>query len=129
MLNNRIVSIVDDELDIALLFCDALRTINGIQVFKFTDPILALEHLKINAKDYRLIISDLRMPIINGLQLLKTVKDLNPLIRTMLMTAFQIDDSLFQEYTTKGIINGFLQKPIDLKHLLAEVNNQMVVAV
>jgi DNA-binding NtrC family response regulator len=129
LLNNRIVSIVDDELDIALLFCDALRTINGIQVFKFTDPILALEHLKINAKDYRLIISDLRMPIINGLQLLKTVKDLNPLIRTILMTAFQIDDSLFQEYTTKGIINGFLQKPIDLKHLLAEVNKQMVVAV
>lgn len=129
MLNNRIVSIVDDELDIALLFCDALRSINGIQVFKFTDPILALEHLKINAKDYRLIISDLRMPIINGLQLLKTVKDLNPLIRTILMTAFQIDDSLFQEYTTKGIINGFLQKPIDLKHLLAEVNKQMVVAV
>ena len=129
MLNNRIVSIVDDELDIALLFCNALRTINGIQVFKFTDPILALEHLKINAKDYMLIISDLRMPIINGLQLLKTVKDLNPLIRTILMTAFQIDDSLFQEYTTKRIINGFLQKPIDLKQLLAEVNKQMVVAV
>lgn len=129
MLNNRIVSIVDDELDIALLFCDALRTINGIQVFKFTDPILALEHLKINAKDYMLIISDLRMPITNGLQLLKTVKDLNPLIRTILMTAFQIDDSLFQEYTTKGIINGFLQKPIDLKQLLAEVNKQMIVAV
>ncbi|MDW0167804.1 MAG: response regulator [Nitrososphaeraceae archaeon] len=129
MLNNRIVSIVDDELDIALLFCNALCTINGIQVFKFTDPILALEHLKINAKDYMLIISDLRMPIINGLQLLKTVKDLNPLIRTILMTAFQIDDSLFQEYTTKGIINGFFQKPIDLKQLLAEVNKQMVVAV
>jgi DNA-binding NtrC family response regulator len=129
LLNNRIVSIVDDELDIALLFCDALRTINGIQVFKFTDPILALEHLKINAKDYMLIISDLRMPIINGLQLLKTVKDLNPLIRTILMTAFQIDDSLFQEYTTKGIINGFLQKPIDLKQLLAEVNKQTIVAV
>jgi two-component system response regulator (stage 0 sporulation protein F) len=120
---------VDDELDIALLFYDALRTINGIQVFKFTDPILALEHLKINAKDYMLIISDLRMPIINGLQLLKTVKDLNPLIRTILMTAFQIDDSLFQEYTTKGIINGFLQKPIDLKQLLAEVNKQTIVAV
>jgi hypothetical protein len=45
------------------------------------------------------------------------------------MTAFQIDDSLFQEYTTKGIINGFLQKPIDLKQLLAEVNKQMIVAV
>jgi DNA-binding NtrC family response regulator len=129
LLNNRIVSIVDDELDGALLFCDALRTINGIQVFKFTDPILALEHLKTNAKDYMLIISDLRMPVINGLQLLKTVKDLNPLIRTILMTAFQIDDSLLQEYTTKRIINGFLQKPIDLRQLLTEVNKQMIAAV
>jgi DNA-binding NtrC family response regulator len=129
LLNNRIVSIVDDELDSALLFCDALRTINGIQVFKFTDPILALEHLKTNAKDYMLIISDLRMPVINGLQLLKTVKDLNPLIRTILMTAFQIDDSLLQEYTTKRIINGFLQKPIDLRQLLTEVNKQMIAAV
>ena len=129
MLYNKIVSIVDDELDSALLFCDALRTINGIQVLKFTDPILALEHLKNNAEDYMLIISDLRMPVINGLQLLKTVKDLNPLIRTILMTAFQIDDSLFQEYTTKRIINGFLQKPIDLRQLLAEVNKQMIAAV
>lgn len=129
MLNNRFVSIVDDELDSALLFCDALRKINGIQVFKFTDPILALEHLKTNAKDYMLIISDLRMPVINGLQLLKTVKDLNPLIRTILMTAFQIDDSLFQEYTTKRIINGFLQKPIDLRQLVTEVNKQMIAAV
>jgi DNA-binding NtrC family response regulator len=129
LLNNRIVSIVDDELDSALLFCDALSTINGIQVFKFTDPILALEHLKTNAKDYMLIISDLRMPVINGLQLLKTVKDLNPLIRTILMTAFQIDDSLFQEYTTKRIINGFLQKPIDLRQLITEVNKQMIAAV
>jgi two-component system, cell cycle response regulator CpdR len=129
LLNNRIVSIVDDELDSALVFCDALRKINGIQVFKFTDPILALEHLKTNAKDYMLIISDLRMPVVNGLQLLKTVKDLNPLIRTILMTAFQIDDSLFQEYTTKRIINGFLQKQIDLRQLLTEFNKQMITAV
>ena len=96
---------------------------------KFTDPILALEHLKNNAKDYMLIISDLRMPVIDGLRFLKTVKDLNPLVRTILMTAFQIDDRVFQEYTTKRIINGFLQKPIDLRQLLVEVNKQMVAAI
>jgi YesN/AraC family two-component response regulator len=62
------------------------------------------------------------MPVINGLQLLKTVKDLNPLIRTTLMTAFQIDDRVFQEYTLKRIINCFLQKPIDMRQLPAEVN-------
>ena len=123
--NKRIVSIVDDELDIAVLFCDALHTIKEIQVFNFTDPIMALEHIKINAKDYVLLISDLRMPVINGLQLLKTVKDLNPIVRTILMTAFQMDNNLFQEYTKKEIINGYLQKPIEMKQLLVEVNKQI----
>jgi len=116
---------VDDELDIAALFYSALHTIKEIQVFKFTDPIIALEHIKINAKDYVLVISDLRMPVINGIQLLKTVKDLNPLVRTILMTAFQMDDNLFQEFFKKEIINSFLQKPIQQKQLLVEVNKQI----
>jgi YesN/AraC family two-component response regulator len=37
---------------------------------------------------YSLVISDLRMPVINGIQLLKTAKDLNPQVRTVLMTVF-----------------------------------------
>jgi len=123
--NNRIVSIVEDEPSTAQLFDDALSAIEGIKVLKFIDPIMALDHVKINAKDYALVICDLRMPIINGVQLLMTVKDLNPLVRTILVTAFEIDDNLFQEYTKKEIINGFLQKPIELKKLLAEVDKQI----
>jgi YesN/AraC family two-component response regulator len=38
-----------------------------------------------NRSFYALVISDLRMPVINGIQLLKTVKDLNPRVRTVLL--------------------------------------------
>jgi len=123
--NKRIVSIVEDELDIAVLFYYVLRTIKEIQVFKFTDPIMALGHIKINAKDYVLVISDLRMPVINGIQLLKTIKHLNPLTRTILTTAFLVEDNIFQEYLKNETINGFLQKPIELEQLLLEVNKQI----
>ena len=122
---NKIVSIVDDELKTAQLFHSALRTIKGINVFEFTDPVKALQHLKLNKKDYAVMISDLRMPVINGVQLLKTVKDLNPLARTILMTAYDMDDNLIREYTTKEIINSFLKKPIELNQLLSEVNKQI----
>ncbi len=125
--DNKIVSIVDDELKIAQLFHNALCTIKGIDVFQFTDPVKALEHLKINKKDYVVMISDLRMPVINGVQLLKTVKDLNPLARTILITAYDIEDNLIQEYTKKEIINSFLKKPIELNQLLSEVNKQICV--
>lgn len=58
------------------------------------------------------------MPVINGFQLLKTVKDLNPQVRTILMTAFDLDDELFSSYRKKEIINGFAQKPIKLETLI-----------
>jgi hypothetical protein len=47
------------------------------------------------------------------------------LCRTILMTAFTIEDNLFREYTKKKIINGFLQKPIALHDLIVEVTTQL----
>ena len=123
--SSKLVAVIDDELDITVLFRDAIRGIRGISIFTFTDPIMALEHFKINRKDYRLIVSDLRMPGINGIELLKRIKELNPLVRTVLMTAFEFNDELFQQYAEKQIINGFLQKPILLKDLVKEVDNQL----
>lgn len=127
-IKNKIVSIVDDELSTTNLFYTALRTIRGIKVFGFTDPVQALEHLKMNKRDYAVMICDLRMPVINGVQLLQTVKDLNPLTRTILLTAYDIDGSLLQEYTKKEIINCFLQKPIGVDQFCSEVGKQITFA-
>ena len=120
------VAIVDDEDDIVKLFRDALGTINGITVFTFTDPVMALEHFKLNKENYVLVISDLRMPGLTGTELIKKLKNVNPYVRTVLMTAFMINDNLFQEYARKKLINGFLQKPILLDDLCAEVNYQLL---
>ncbi|MDW0257581.1 MAG: hypothetical protein QN829_02505 [Nitrososphaeraceae archaeon] len=46
-IENKIVSVVDEESSTARLFHDTLCTIKGIDVFQFTDPIKALEHLKL----------------------------------------------------------------------------------
>ena len=122
---SKLVAIVDDEDDIAKLFRDALGTINGITIFAFTDPVMALEHFKLNNENYVLVISDLRMPGLTGTELIKKLKNVNPYVRTVLMTAFMINDNLFQEYARKKLINGFLQKPIRLDDLCAEVNYQL----
>ena len=123
--SNRYLSIVDDESDITMSFHEALKSIPGITIFTFTEPQLALEHFKTNKNSYALVISDLRMPVINGFQLLKTVKDLNPQVRTVLITAFDVERKLFQEYAKKEIIDGFAQKPISLDNLLQEVSAQL----
>ena len=122
---NRVVSIVDDDPDIVMLFHEALKSMSGITIFTFTDPILALEHFQLNEYAYVLVISDFKMPGLNGMEFLKKIKELNRFVRTMLMTAFQIEDKVFREYTKKKIINAFLQKPIGIHDLLKEVDTQL----
>jgi len=85
----------------------------------------ALEHFKINKGVYALIISDLRMPGINGTDLVHKMKKENPLVRTLLMNAFEVDDNIFEEYVKNDIIDGFLQKPVKLRDLLSEVLKQV----
>lgn len=123
----KIVSIVDDEIDITKLFQYAISaSIEGVSVITFNDPVIALEHFADNKKDYALVISDLRMPNLNGLELLKKVKQLNPSVRTILISAYEVDeDQVFQNYMKQGIINLFVKKPIGLPELCQEVANQV----
>ena len=124
--NNRIVSIVEDDSSTILFFHEALKRFSGITIFTFRDPVLALEHFQDYDYAYVLVISDFKMRGLNGMELLKNIKDSNPSVRTILITAaFRIDDNIFQEYTRKKIINGFIQKPISLHDFLKEVDTQL----
>ena len=116
---------MDDEPDILKLFQDFLSKIKGISIFTFTDPLMALEHVRMNKNEYVLVISDLRMPSLDGLKLVKVIKDLNPLVRTILMTAFATKDDLFQDYARQEIINNFLLKPVLLADLYKQVTKEL----
>lgn len=120
-----LVAIVDDEIDIVNLFRDALSRIKGLSIFTFTDPLSAFEHFRMNKSKYAVVITDLRMPGINGMELVYKIKKENPLVRTLLMTAFEVNDKVFEEYIKKKIINGFLQKPLKLSDLESEVHKQI----
>ena len=122
---NKTIGIVGYEIGNPQISDDKLCSTEGMKVLRFTEPVNALEHFKMNRNDYALVISDLRMPVINGMQLLKTVKDLNPSTRTVVTTDFDYDSKLIQDYTKKQIINGMLQKPIQPHELVTEVDKQI----
>ena len=125
--NKRIVSIVDDEIHTAKLFHEALReNIDGISVFSFNDPITAFTHFTENKDDFALVISDLRMPGLNGLELLKKVKTSNPKVRTILMSAYNFEeDELYQQYMKEAVINSTIEKPITMNILYKRVRDEL----
>jgi len=114
--------VLDDEADIAYLFRDALSIIKGVDVFAFTDPVLALEHFQINHRNYKCVITDFRMPIMNGAQFLDKVKAVNPGVKRILISAFEINDDLFNDCHS---IDKFLPKPITMTELIEEVQKQV----
>ena len=75
--------------NLAYLFKEALSKIDGAQVFAFTNPSLALEHFQTNHQNYRIIISDYRMPTMTGMELLNKVKEINPAVTRIMISAFE----------------------------------------
>jgi CheY-like chemotaxis protein len=76
--HNKDESILDDELDIVRIVERFLQGL-GFRVSAFTDPVVALEYLKSNFRDCcNIVISDIRMPGMNGYELAKKVKGIKP---------------------------------------------------
>lgn len=125
--NKKIVSIVDDEIDITVLFENAIcADITGISVVSFNDPGIALEHFSKNKHAYALVISDMRMLNMDGLALLNKVKELNPKVRTMLVSAYDFHNNpIFEKYLQKGIIDSFTEKPIKINRLFQKVGDEL----
>jgi response regulator RpfG family c-di-GMP phosphodiesterase len=63
------------------------------------------------------------MPGMSGIELSRSVKSMNPLVRTILLTAFDIDDNLFK--ANQGSIDSLLQKPVRIPKFTEEVKKQI----
>lgn len=122
MSKSKSILLVDDESDIVNLFKELLEKVN-YEVIGFTNPLDALQHYKTNWDRYGLVISDIRMPEMTGYDLLKNIKKIDATISFFLMSAYDIIE--FSEI--EGIkIDGFIQKPIRIKELLATIEKHLI---
>ena len=117
------ILVVDDEIDLGLILKQFLHGL-GINVVSFTSSLLAFEHLKNSHKNYSLIITDLRMPGMSGIDLsIKIRKEISSSIKIFLITAFDISDLKNQSNFKLANIENIIQKPIKLSHLKKIINH------
>ena len=113
--------VVEDDPDLVQVFRAGLL-MNGFLVDAFTNPEEALQNLQSNSKDYySLVLSDIRMPEMSGIQLARKVKDTNPAIKVVLMTAYEIKDNKFSKVSPSIQVDGFIQKPISITDLTNKI--------
>jgi two-component system, OmpR family, response regulator ChvI len=114
------VMLVDDEPDILAIFKTYL-TSEGYKVEAFSDSYMALQSFaRSEPRHYDLLVLDIRMPTINGLQLYQRLKAVDPYVKVIFLSALEATDELV------SILDGVksadvIRKPIDRKHFIQKV--------
>jgi CheY-like chemotaxis protein len=109
--------VVDDDPDMIYILKLALEN-SGFLVDAFTNPKEALQSFKHSSKDFSLVLSDFRMSGLSGFELAKGVKAINPDVKVIIITAFEIMD----KESVLSVIDGLIQKPVSIKELANEVS-------
>ena len=107
------VLVVDDNPSLAESLTDIL-TIKEYKVYTASSGAEALEVLRNHPVD--VLLTDVRMPDMDGVKLHRAIKKIHPKIFTILMTAYSADD-IIQRGMAEGI-KTVLNKPLDIDFLL-----------
>ena len=111
------ILVIDDDPDVLNLFTEFLKR-EGFRTASYLDPLAALREIRGNPQRYSLVITDIRMPGISGLEIIKKVSQINQEIKVILISAFELDgDNL------KGIkYEDFIKKPVHLRSLAETID-------
>jgi DNA-binding response OmpR family regulator len=109
--------VIDDELDICIMLKVVLEQ-NGFLVNYYHKPIIALDKLKSNF--YSLIILDIQMPEINGMQLYREIRKRDVKTKICFLTGSQSIFDIAHKFTS---VYTFITKPVENKELIRIINN------
>jgi len=119
------VLVVDDEHDVALLFRQRFRREirrGEIELLFAFSGEEAIEVLNEQGKaDVVLVLSDINMPGMNGLDLLRHIKAEPPPVPVCMMTAYGSEE--YQRQADEIGSDGYLTKPVDFDALKARIND------
>ena len=124
---NVLVLVVDDEPDVAELFRQRFRRDLRERRFKMDFAISATDALarivSIIEEPLILILSDINMPGMTGLEMLPQVRELRPDVPVIMITAY--GDPETKRRAIEGGAEGLLTKPIDFDLLREEINKRL----
>lgn len=120
--NSRILLVKDDS-DLLQLFHEALDSA-GFQVDGFSEPLKAYSQFQEHSDVYDLVISNIRMPGLSGIQLAKRLKEVKEDVKIFLMSAFDMTDDRSSELREMQL-NEFQQKPFQMQKLVSMVEKSI----
>lgn len=117
---SRRVLVVDDEEQVRAIICEALQGA-GYRVEQAIDGADALERIQKNPPD--LITLDIRMPRLDGMAVLRAVRERHPTVPVIVITGLAMEEEV--EAAEVLGITAFVRKPFEVGHLLQEIQQAL----
>jgi CheY-like chemotaxis protein len=115
--NSVRIAVIDDEKMLLSVFSSLMRQF-GFQADFFSNPVRALDAILSEPGRYQLIISDIRMPEMDGITFAKKVRFVLPKMPIIFMTG-EVTDEMRQDALAVGNVE-FLEKPFPLEATLRD---------
>jgi two-component system response regulator ChvI len=116
--------VVDDEKDILSIIKRGLESRQRFQVDTFMDAEDALSSIKNKPMDYYdLVLTDIRMPKINGFEFFRRIKENNPEMKVVFITAFEINRDEFSKVIPSVGVLDFISKPVSMANLVNKLKS------
>ncbi|MNC09148.1 Sporulation initiation phosphotransferase F [compost metagenome] len=119
-MDKKKILIVDDQNGIRILLMEVFN-VEGYQTFQASNGKLALEIVRKESPD--LVLLDMKIPGMDGLDILKHIKQIDVSIKVIMMTAYGELD-MIKEATDLGALTHFT-KPFDIDELRLAVNTEL----
>ena len=123
------ILIVDDEADITLSFSLALEDSGLFEVDTYNDPLVALSNYRPNS--YNLLLLDIRMPVMNGLELYCQINKIDNKVKVCFISAFDVDyTALRDQYPSLEldclVPKDIIRKPIEVRKLIERIELELL---
>jgi DNA-binding response OmpR family regulator len=123
------ILIVDDEADITLSFSLALEDSGLFEVDTYNDPLVALSNYRPNS--YDLLLLDIRMPVMNGLELYCQINKIDNKVKVCFISAFDVDyTALRDQYPSLEldclVPKDIIRKPIEVRKLIERIELELL---
>ena len=120
--NGETILVVDDEPDICSLTAELVEDM-GYEVITTTDPLEALELFKQKQDDVALLLTDLVMPRMSGVELAGLIRQSTPDLPVLFMSGYDRDREF--EDLAGDENSGVLNKPVDLNRLFEMIRKKL----
>jgi len=116
------ILLVDDEPDVTLALKQGLEE-NGFSVDAFNDPRVALSKFK--AAYYDLLLLDIKMADLNGVQLYQEVKKKDSSAKVCFITAYEVYYEILKKDFPTLNVGCFIKKPVETEELVKKIRKEL----